>query len=157
RVAVRVPYKLNTAVGLALQEVLESVEPEDAAEASVKDLRHRSATVFVAKLDVVGTVLPGNVVDVVPVGVDTGARVAFVRTELSKIGDLDDWQAEILFADAGIQPDRLGVEGAVLGEEALGEAVPPQTGLIENRRGDGADIGQRHELNASRSDGVVVG
>ena len=78
-VSVRVAGVLRASVGNTLQERVEVRKIEAAAEPPIEDLRDGSTSELVAKLNVVLARLPGNVVNVMPVGVYALPWIPLVR------------------------------------------------------------------------------
>src|SRR5208283_3398788 len=120
---------------------------------------------FVTKFDVVLACLPGNVVDVVPVGVHTVPRIAFIGAQLRKtgIGDGHDRQSEVegivgvrrVRAD-GVQTDGGRIKTAIFGIKPFRKSVPSQSGLVHDRRSKDAHKGNRDKLDARGRIGVVA-
>ena len=118
---------------------------------------------FITIFYIVFTELPGDVIDEVPVAVDTLARIGFVRTDLGKAADIDNRHAEIVGiavvrstgAD-GVEADGKRIEAVIFREKTFGETIPAEAGLIDGRGGQDGNIRDGDELNASGDHGVVV-
>src|SRR5215469_4814539 len=90
-IAIRVPGPLGTPCGCSRKEFLQAgfgqissgielvLELQSAPESAIKDLRDGSAPEFVTKFDVVFSVFPGDVINIVPVGVHALAGVGLIR------------------------------------------------------------------------------
>src|ERR1700736_4721408 len=136
-VAVGIALTLRTARGRASEKFLEARHPtglraeiKGSTESAIEDLGYGSAPEFVAEFNVVLTMLPGNIVDEMPVGIHALARVTLVGTDRSKSRYAYWWESEIIGRSIGgaradgVQADAGGIEAAILREESLCEAVP---------------------------------
>src|SRR5882762_7350163 len=102
--------------------------------------------------------LPGNVVNIVPVGINAVARSASARSQLGKPGGRydDDRQAQVYSGTARVEPDTRGIEMAVLREESFGETVPADAGFIDSRGGENGNERNTNQLYARGSKRVVA-
>ena len=161
-VALRLRGTEDTGFRYSSDEGIEGSETEFAAKSAIEDLRNGSTAEFVAELDVVLSGFPRNVIDEMPVGVDSLTRVAIVGAQWGNAGHVDLGQPKIVGVGVrgarvnGVQADAGGIEAAILGEEPLGEAVPAQTHLADDGRRNGGNVGNRNELHARGSGGVVA-
>src|SRR5262249_36911385 len=109
------------------------------------------------EFDVVLPVFPGNVVNVVPVGIHTMPRVAGAGAQLRERTHVNAWQAEIVSLAAGHQSDARRIKVPVLRVEPFCEAVPPDAHFVERRGTQNGDERDGNELHASRGERVVGG
>src|SRR5271157_4063263 len=81
----------------ARKKIRHGIEIQAPAEVAVENLGNGSASKFVTKFDVVLPGFPGNIVDVVPVGIHAVARIAFVGAQLreTRPGNRNDRQSKI--------------------------------------------------------------
>ncbi len=92
-------------------EVVKIIEVERSAESAIENLRDGGAAELVAELDVVLAGFPGNVVDVMPVGVHALAWIAIVRAEGSETASR---AANRNFGQTEIVGSAFGVPGATV-------------------------------------------
>src|SRR5262249_39386820 len=57
----------------------------------------------------------------------------------------------------GVEADRCGVKAAILRKEAFGKTVPTESRFVDDGRRNCGNVGERNQLHASGSRGVVVG
>ena len=116
----------------AMKSLRSNRKSKFASEAAIENLRNGSAAKFVAELDVVLSGFPGNIVDVMPVGVDALARVAIVGAQRGNAGHVDLGQPKIVGGGVGtagvhsIQADAGGIEAAILGKNPSAKRFQPR-------------------------------
>ena len=119
-------------------------------------MRDGRAAIFVTRLDVMLSVLPGNVVNIVPVGIDAIPRVAGAGSELRKRPDAEARKTQIDARGPGIEPDARWIKVPVLGVKTFGETIPTETRLVDDRWSCHRNKRNAHELHSRRRKRVVV-
>src|SRR6266446_7235837 len=158
-IAIRVPSILETESGwIAVEEISEAPEFQAPAEIGIKDLRDGGAAELVAELDVVLSVFPRDVVDVMPVGVVPVARGARAGPELRKAagGDNHDGQPEIHPGSTCIQVDAGRIEVAILRVKTFRKTVPADTRFIYDRWRENRNVRDADQLYARGGKRIVA-
>ena len=141
RILERIPIRVSGILKaesswIAVQKVGEVVELQTAAKVSVEYLGNRRAPEFVPELDVVLAALPRNVVNIMPVGIDTMTQGSAAGAQLGerRAAHDHDWKSPVHTGATCVEANARGVKVSVNWFKSFAETVPPQSHFIYDGR-----------------------